>query len=132
MKLHPIVILPTSAVVIALAGIFAELRFGHDAFARSGSLIVILGLAVAGREIYNGERAIARNEARIEKLEAAYLDGSANEEGAVIAGEAFSRLARALSDYRQARLDRIGNLIYVEMGVVCAGTLIWGFGDLFL
>ncbi len=130
MKLNSIVMLPTAAVVIALAGILAELRIGNEAFARSGSLIVILGLALAGREIYIGERAIARNEARIEKLEAAYLDGAADENGAVLAREAFSRLAKALDEYRQARLDRIGSLIYIEMGVVCVGTLIWGFGDL--
>jgi len=130
MKLDSTILLPALAVLIAVAGLFLDTRYGYDAFIRSGALIVMMGVALAGREIYMGERSIARNEARIEKLEAAYLDAASEKDGEGPSPEAFSRLAKAMADYRQVRLDRIGRLIYVEMGVVCFGTLIWGFGDL--
>lgn len=130
MKFGSTIFLPLIAIFIAFTGLMIDLRYGYDAFARSGSIIVMLGIALAGREIYLGERSIARNEARIEKLEAGYLDAASDENGQTPSPEAFSRLAKALGDYRQLRLDNIGRLIYVEIGVVCFGTLIWGFGDL--
>lgn len=92
----------------------------------------MLGVALAGREIFVGERAIAHNEDRFEKLETAYLDCAANEDGLVPSQEAFSRLANSLRECRQSRLDRIGRFVNAEMSVVCAGTLIWGFGDIAL
>lgn len=116
------------ALAIALTGYLADLQLGHDAFARSGSVIVAFGAALAGREIYQGERAIARTEARVEKLEAAYLDATTG--GDEASPEAFSRLAKTLADFRTARLEKVGRMIYAEIAVVCFGTLIWGFGDL--
>lgn len=121
-------ILFCGAAAIAAAGYVIDLRVGHDAFARSGSLIVAFGAALAGREIYLGERSIARNEARIEKLEAGYLDAANS--GEAPTPEAFTRLARTLADYRTSRLDQVGRMIYAEIAIVCLGTLIWGFGDL--
>lgn len=117
------------ALAIALAGYLFDRTWGHDAFSRSGSLIVAFGAALAGREIYNGERAIARTEARVEKLEAAYLD-AAGEGNGTTSPEAFSRLASVLAEYRTARLEKVGRMIYSEIAIVCLGTLIWGFGDL--
>ncbi len=120
--------LVAGALAMALAGYLADLQWGHDAFARSGSVIVAYGAALAGREIYRGERAIARTEARVEKLEAAYLDATTG--GDAASPEAFSRLAKTLADFRASRLEKVGRMIYTEIAVVCFGTLIWGFGDL--
>lgn len=121
-------ILGTGATAIALAGYLIDRAWGYDAFARSGSLIVAFGAALAGREIYLGERSIARNEARVEKMEATYLDAAGSGEAAT--PEAFSRLAKVLSEYRTNRLEQVGRMIYAEIAIVCFGTLIWGFGDL--
>lgn len=117
-----------AAVCIAVAGFVIDARYGHDAFPRAGSLITALGVAMAGREVWRAEMAIARNEARVEKLEAAYLD-AVSTKGRIDA-EAFSRLAEMLGNYRTSRLQRVGRLVFAEIATVCAGTLIWGFGDL--
>jgi len=122
------ILLYAAAIAIAVAGYLIDRRFGHDVFARSGALIVALGAATAGREIYLGERAIARTEARVEKLEAAYLDAA--REGGAATPEAFTRLAEILANFREARLQHVGKMIYTEITIVCIGTLIWGFGDL--
>lgn len=122
------IILASGASAIAFTGYLIDRNWGYDAFARSGSLIVAFGAALAGREIYLGERSIARNEARVEKLEATYLDAAGSGEAAT--PEAFTRLAKTLADYRTARLEQVGRMIYFEIAIVCLGTLIWGFGDL--
>ncbi len=122
------ILLAIAALAIAFTGYLLDLRIGHDAFARSGAVIVALGAAAAGREIYLGERAIARTEARVEKLEAAYLDAAG--EGGEASPEAFTRLAEILANFRDTRLQQVGRMIYTEIGLVCFGTLVWGFGDL--
>lgn len=122
------VFLVLGVLVLATLGFLIDRRFGHDAFQRSGALITAFGVAMAGREVWRAEMAIARNEARVEKLEAAYLDDT--EKQGAASGEAFSRLAELLANYRTARLDRVGRLVFAEIGTVCVGTLIWGFGDL--
>lgn len=119
----------SGACGLALAGFLIDRNFGYDAFSRSGSVIVAFGAALAGREIYQGERSIARTEARVERLEAAYLDAAGAGEGKA-EPEAFSRLATILAEYRTARLEQVGRMIYFEITIVCIGTLIWGFGDL--
>lgn len=117
------------AAAIAAVGYLIDRRIGGDAFARSGSLIVAYGALLAGREIYDMERAISRHESRVEKLEAAYLDAARNgEKGS--AEDAFSRLAENLSKYRAARIEHVGRMIYAEILILCFGTIIWGFGDL--
>lgn len=122
-------LLYAGAAAIALIGYLVDRRIGADAFARSGSVIVAYGALLAGREIYHTERAIIRHEARVEKLEAAYLDASRN--GAQGTSEdAFTRLAQNLADFRAARIERVGRMIYAEIFILCLGTLIWGFGDL--
>lgn len=123
------IILAFGALAIALTGFLLDRAIGQNAFARSGSIIVAFGAALAGREIYRGERAIARTEARVEKLEAAYLDAAGSGEEAS-SPEAFSRLAKVLSEYRTSRLEQVGRMIYTEIAIVCFGTLVWGFGDL--
>ncbi len=122
------ILLAAAALAIAAAGYLLDLRYGHDVTARAGAVIVAFGAAAAGREVYLGERAIARNEARIEKLEAAYLDAAGN--GGEATPEAFTRLAEMLANFREARLHQVGRMIYTEIGLVCFGTLVWGFGDL--
>ncbi len=122
------ILLPVAAIAIAGAGYLLDLRFGHDATARSGAMIVALGAAAAGREVYLGERAIARTEARVEKLEATYLDAAST--GGEASPEAFTRLAEILANFREARLQQVGRMIYTEIAMVCFGTLVWGFGDL--
>lgn len=119
-------VLPAGALLIAAAGLAIDLRFGGDAFARAGSLMVAYGVTLAGREVYLTERAIAKYEARVDKVEATILDDEKKE----VTPEAFSRIAKNRSKYRSDRLDRVGRLIYAEIGIVVAGTLIWGFGDL--
>ena len=117
------------AAAIAVAGYLLDLRIGLDFFARSGSVIVAYGALLAGREIYNMERSISRHESRVEKLEAAYLDAARNgKDGS--AEDAFSRLAQNLSDFRAARIEHVGRMIYAEIVILCFGTIIWGFGDL--
>lgn len=129
MKLARDHLLYAGAAAIAVTGYLVERRFGWDAFARSGSLIVAYGALLAGREIYMMERAITRHESRVEKLEAAYLDAARNgEKGS--AEDAFTRLAQNLSDFRAARIERVGRMIYAEIFILCFGTIIWGFGDL--
>jgi hypothetical protein len=126
---HSEIFMVGGTALIATAGYAIDSAIGYDAFSRSGSLIVAFGAALAGREIYMGERSIARNEARIEKMEAAYLDAAASGEGTATP-EAFARLAKTLGDYRTARLEQVGRMIYAEIAIVCFGTLVWGFGDL--
>jgi len=117
------------AVALAIVGYATDQAIGHDAFARSGSLIVAYGAALVSRQVYNTERQIARNQARVEKIEATYLD-AASDKGEGHSPEAFSRLAVALGDFRNARLAQMGRLVHTEIAIVCGGTLIWGFGDL--
>ncbi|MBV2361411.1 hypothetical protein KUH32_16725 [Thalassococcus sp. CAU 1522] len=117
------------AVSIAVIGYLLDRRIGADAFARSGAVIVAFGAAMAGREIYAMERAITRHEARVEKLEAAYLDAAQSGEGEA-REDAFSRLAKNLADYRAARIERVGRMIRAEIVILCFGTIVWGFGDL--
>ncbi|WP_146188835.1 hypothetical protein [Albidovulum aquaemixtae] len=117
------------AAVIAIVGYLVDLRIGGNAFARAGAVMVAYGALLAGREIYLMERAITRHESRVEKLEAAYLDAARNgQEGS--AEDAFSRLAQNLSEFRAARIERVGRMIYAEILILCFGTIIWGFGDL--
>ncbi|NKX46270.1 hypothetical protein [Roseicyclus persicicus] len=117
------------ALTIAAAGYWIDRVWGGDAFPRAGALIVAFGAAFAGLEVYGMERAIMRHEARVEKLEAAYLD-AAKEGRETTAAAAFSRLAENLSEYRNARIERVGRMIRAEIAILCFGTLIWGFGDL--
>lgn len=121
--------LAAGVATLAVAGYLLEKRYGFNAFSRSGSLITALGVAMAGREIWRAEMAIARNEARVEKLEAQYLDAA---KGGRADDDAFSRLAELLGNYRTSRLERVGRLVFAEIAAVCIGTLIWGFGDLVL
>ena len=122
-------ILVAVAVTIALTGLLVDLHYGHDAFARSGSVIVALGIAMVGRALYRIEKAKARNEGRFEKLEAAWLDAGASGDQ-VTSQEVFSRLATSFSELRQANVARTGRLMAAEIAITCSGTLIWGFGDL--
>ena len=122
------ILLVVTAIAVAVAGYILDLRYDHDFTARAGAVIVAFGAAAAGREVYLGERAIARTEARVEKLEATYLDAASN--GGEASPEAFSRLAEILANFREARLQQVGRMIYTEIALVCFGTLIWGFGDL--
>jgi len=117
------------ALSIGIAGLGVDIAFGHDAFARAGSLITAYGIVVAGRELQRSERATARYEGRIEKLEAAYLDAIGTETTGVDP-EAFSRIAKNFADYRNEHVDKVGKLLRTEISIVCLGTLIWGFGDL--
>ena len=89
--------------------------------------MVAFGVAMAGREVFQTERAIAAYEARAEKIEAKILD---TEDAGKAAPEAFSRIAKNRGKYRSDRLEQVGRLIHAEIGIVVAGTLIWGFGDL--
>ncbi len=122
-------LLYSGAAAIALVGYLVDRRIGADAFARAGSLIVAYGALLAGREIYQMERAITRHEARVEKLEAAYLDAARNGQAGA-SEDAFTRLAQNLADFRAARIERVGRMIYAEIFILSLGTLIWGFGDL--
>ena len=112
---------------IALVGLAVDLWIGADAFARAGAVIVAYGVAMAGREVFATERTIAKYEARAEQIEAKILDA---DDADKTAPEAFSRIAKNRSKYRNDRLETMGRLIHAEIGIVVAGTLIWGFGDL--
>jgi hypothetical protein len=126
---NPQRLLILGAIAIGIAGLATDIAIGHDAFARAGSLITAYGIAVAGREIYRTERATARHEGRIEKLEAGYLD-AVGAHSTEIDPEAFSRIAKNFADYRNDHVEKVGKLLHTEIGIVCSGTLIWGFGDL--
>ena len=115
------------AVGIACAGLVIDLWIGADAFARAGAVIVAYGVTMAGREVFATERTIAKYEARVEKIEAKIFDADDAENASP---EAFSRIAKNRSKYRNDRLETVGRLIHAEIGIVVAGTLIWGFGDL--
>ena len=119
------------ALAIILAGLLADWLWGRDAFARSGAVLVIYGIVMVGRAAYESEKRNARNEARFEKLEATYLDASTSQ-STELSPEIFVRLAGAYAELRESRLAREGQLIVVEVGIVCLGTFIWGFGDLVL
>lgn len=119
-----------ASMALALIGLVIDLNWGFDAFPRSGALIVAAGVALAGREIHRGERSIARNEARVEKLEAAILDAAGDRTASDASPETFTRLAASLADFREQRLIQVGQMINAEIVIVCIGTLIWGFGDL--
>ncbi|SMX36799.1 hypothetical protein [Maliponia aquimaris] len=122
-------ILLFGTLAIVLGGMAADLWVSPDAFARAGAVLVVFGVVSVGRALLAAERAHARHETRFEKLEAAYLDAAMTEAGQ-ISPEAFSRLAESYSSLRQARVTRESRLMKAEIGIVCLGTLIWGFGDL--
>lgn len=122
-------LLVLGAGALAVGGLGVHLTVGYQAFPRSGSLIVIYGVALAGREIFRAEKSLSEHESRVDRLEAAYLD--AIERGKRQGDEVdFSKLAENLREYRSSRISRVGQLINIEIGIVCLGTLIWGFGDL--
>ena len=126
-RLEPL--LYAGALLLAGAGYAADRAALLDnAFPRSGSLIVALGVALAGRGLYAAERALSREESRFDKLEATTLDAAAD--GATRDPEAFARIAASLAEYRSARVADMGRLVQAEIAIVSAGTFIWGFGDL--
>lgn len=114
---------------IAGLGLWIDYLVGHNAFARSGAVLVIFGVVMVAQAIRTADAWNARNEARFEKLEAAYLDaGDTADQTKPV--QVFSRLADIYSDMRQSRLEREMTLLNWELVIVCSGTLIWGFGDL--
>ena len=114
---------------LIVAGLLAQIYFGHDFFMRSGSLIVAFGVIMAGRKIANTEAAMSRHETRMERLEASYLD-VASSPHKEISPETFSRLAKSLGEFRTDRTAKVKEIVGLEILTVCLGTIIWGFGDL--
>lgn len=129
MKRNPQRLMVFGALSIACIGLAVDFTIGYDAFARAGSVMTAYGILIAGRELRRSERATARHEGRVEKLEAAYMEAMASRD-ADVDPEAFSRIAANFAEYRNEHVEKLGKLLATEISIVCLGTLIWGFGDL--
>lgn len=113
--------------LIGVAGLIVELVFGENFFGRSGSLIVMVALALGARDL--GKRPIAetvgidRYEKSASLLREAQEQGP-NANGFLLVRERF-QMMDAVAAARQRRLR-------AEAVMASIGTFIWGFGDLLL
>lgn len=121
----PIKIAVISCIVSAALGIMLSYRFNDwDWFTRSGSLIVVFGLILAKWDLGN-----IVSDDRLEKTNQTIMKVF-NDQG--IPQPEAERIEEVKNELRQ-RLVRFVKPRYstTELFIVGAGTVIWGFGDLF-
>lgn len=123
----------SSTVIIAAAGLYCGLTTEGINFARSGSLIVIIGVIFGLLDLPSRLSEIdiwVKDQA--ENIKSSVIESIApNSENNEHAEIAFDKAAKqAISDINsEARKKRI-QLILIEGIILVIGTLIWGFGDL--
>lgn len=102
-------------------------------FARSGSLIVILGIIVAWKDITGNLQ--AHINANIDVLAKKILEiENGSTRGLLYSGEKNSEVKNELDSYKEKlqELDRLMKLRLkaLEVCILILGTFVWGYGDL--
>lgn len=133
------VVIWTGAVTLAAAFAWAQTTLGCGYFARGGSVMVVYAALIGSLSMralldYAQELdEIQAEQVRIAKLMFAEdHDAGADGRGLAESVERMLRtVGRRLGRLRDAAM-RFRRLVYVEAPIVFAGTVIWGFGDLWL
>ncbi len=132
MNKHSIIAL-TISFLIAIVGLICGLETNGNNFARSGSLIVVIGIVLGLFDIPSRLNSVdlwAKAEAEKIKekiMEENIQNGMSREK----AEESFDKAVNeSVKEIKKLAKKKKFRLMAVEAFILSAGTLIWGFGDL--
>lgn len=123
----------SSTSIIAVTGLYCGLETEGINFARSGALIVIVGVIFGLFDLPSRLSEIdilANNEtekARLKAITSIESTGGRKEDAEIAADAAIKDIISKINSLARKKRNQ---LVLIEACIVVIGTLIWGFGDL--
>ena len=124
-----------AAILLSVMGIALSISLKDwQYFARSGSLIVILGIIVAWKDITGNLEAYINANIDVLAKKIQETENGLTTSGLLYFGEKNSEVKNELESYKEKlqKLDRLMKLRLkaLEACILILGTFVWGYGDL--
>jgi len=124
-----------AAILLSVMGIALSISLKDwQYFARSGSLIVILGIIVAWKDITGNLEAYINANIDVLAKKIQETENGFTTRGLLYFGEKNSEVKNELESYKEKlqKLDRLMKLRLkaLEVCILVFGTFVWGYGDL--